>query len=50
MLVLTQGFTFRPFATAFLAIRPAPMSTEGLEVLVQEVIDAITQRKENAHG
>ena len=40
--VFTQGFTVRPFSTAFFASRPAPTSTEGFEVLVQEVIAAMT--------
>src|SRR6478752_10238726 len=40
--VLTQGFTVRPLATALRASRPAAISTEGFEVLVQEVIAAIT--------
>ena len=39
--VLTQGLRCRPFSTAFLASRAAPIITEGLEVLVQEVIAAI---------
>src|ERR1700691_4201249 len=41
-LVLTHGFTERPLATAFLAKRPAATRTEGCEVLVQEVIAAVT--------
>src|SRR5438105_13722212 len=40
--VLTQGLAFNPFAAALRAKRPAPISTLGLEVLVQEVIAAIT--------
>jgi hypothetical protein len=40
--VFTHGFTCRPFSTAFLATRPAAISTPGFEVLVQEVIAAIT--------
>src|ERR1700719_1141800 len=40
--VLTQGFAVRPLAAALRANRPAPISTLGLEVLVQEVIAAIT--------
>ena len=40
--VFTQGFALRPFATAFLASRPAATITLGLDVLVQEVIAAIT--------
>ncbi len=39
--VLTQGLTVRPFSTAFLATRPAAIITEGLEVLVHEVIEAM---------
>ena len=40
--VLTQGFAVRPLAAALRASRPAPISTLGFEVLVQEVIAAIT--------
>src|ERR1700742_2665858 len=40
--VLTQGFAVRPLAAALRANSPAPISTLGLEVLVQEVIAAIT--------
>src|SRR6201987_3179178 len=40
--VLTQGLTDRPFATALRANRPAPTITFGLDVLVQEVIAAMT--------
>ena len=40
--VLTQGWGLRPFSRAFLATRPAAISTEGLDVLVHEVIAAIT--------
>src|SRR6201981_3582445 len=40
--VLTQGFAARPRAAALRASSPAPISTLGLEVLVQEVIAAIT--------
>ncbi|MCY1233455.1 hypothetical protein D9M72_459980 [compost metagenome] len=36
------GATVRPASTAFLASRPAPSSTLGLEVLVQDVIAAIS--------
>src|SRR3989338_8839434 len=36
------GLTRKPFATAFFASRPAASSTLGLEVLVQEVIAAIS--------
>src|SRR6478609_11022268 len=39
--VLTQGFVFRPLATALRARRPAAISTDGLEVLVQDVMAAI---------
>ncbi|SLH84925.1 Uncharacterised protein [Mycobacteroides abscessus subsp. abscessus] len=40
--VLTQGLRARPFSTALRASRAAPSMTEGLEVLVQEVIEATT--------
>src|SRR3979411_3250933 len=40
--VFTHGFAVRPLAAALRANRPAPISTLGLEVLVQEVIAAIT--------
>ncbi len=40
--VFTQGLRFSPFSTAFLATSAAPTITCGLEVLVQEVIAAIT--------
>src|SRR5699024_2427953 len=40
--VFTHGLTSRPCSMAFLATRPAPSITLGLEVLVQEVIAAIT--------
>jgi len=40
--VFTHGLTFRPFSTAFLATRPAAISTLGFDVLVQEVIEAMT--------
>src|SRR5262245_24841141 len=39
---LTQGRTDRPRSTAFLATRPAAIITDGLEVLVQLVMAAIT--------
>src|SRR2546429_8433528 len=39
-LVLTYGGTFSPRSRAFFASSPAPIITEGLEVLVQEVIAA----------
>ncbi|CAB4815062.1 unannotated protein [freshwater metagenome] len=32
----------KPFSTAFLASKAAPIITDGFEVLVQEVMDAIT--------
>jgi hypothetical protein len=40
--VFTHGFALRPRAAAFFASRPAPSITAGLEVLVHEVIAAIT--------
>ena len=40
--VFTQGFGVRPSACALRATRPAATSTYGLDVLVQEVIAAIT--------
>ncbi|MNY54943.1 hypothetical protein D3C86_1908740 [compost metagenome] len=40
--LLTQGLRCRPFSTAFFASRPAAIITLGLEVLVQEVMAAIT--------
>src|SRR4051794_16233666 len=40
--VFTHGLRERPFSTAFLASRAAPIMTDGFEVLVQEVIAAIT--------
>ncbi|MNR14394.1 hypothetical protein D3C85_1308680 [compost metagenome] len=39
---LTQGRRVRPFSTAFFASRPAAIITLGLEVLVQEVMAAMT--------
>jgi hypothetical protein len=36
-----QGFAVNPLATAFLASSPAANITEGLEVFVQEVMDAM---------
>ena len=39
---MTQGLTFNPFAIAFFASNPAPIKTFGLEVLVHDVIAAIT--------
>jgi hypothetical protein len=41
-LVLTYGLTLRPFLTAFYAKRPAYNITSGFEVLVHDVIAAIT--------
>ena len=40
--VFTHGFGFSPFACALRATRPAATSTDGFDVLVQEVIAAIT--------
>src|SRR3984893_5341178 len=40
--VLTHGLELRPRATALRARMPAPIITDGLEVLVQLVIAAIT--------
>ncbi len=40
--VFTHGRASRPRSTAFLATRPAAIMTEGLEVLVQLVMAAIT--------
>ena len=40
--VFTQGWRCRPRSTAFLASRAAPIITDGLDVLVQEVIAAMT--------
>ena len=42
MLVFTQRGISSPFSRAFRARRPAPTMTEGLEVLVQEVMAAMT--------
>ncbi len=39
--VLTHGATDRPFSTAFLASIAAAIITDGFEVLVQLVIEAI---------
>src|SRR6218665_2941666 len=39
--VFTHGFVFRPLATALRARSPAAMSTEGLDVLVQDVMAAM---------
>ena len=41
-LVLTQGLLCRPFFAALRASRPAAIITEGLEVLVHEVMAAMT--------
>src|SRR5882757_5279627 len=40
--VLTQGLRCNPRSTAFLASSAAPIITEGLDVLVHEVIAAMT--------
>ena len=40
-MVLTHGLDCRPFSAALRAIRPAPTITDGLEVLVQEVMEAM---------
>ena len=40
--VFTHGLTVRPRSTALRASRPAPIITDGLEVLVHDVIAAIT--------
>src|SRR3954468_12346764 len=40
--VFTHGLVLRPLATALRASRPAAISTLGFEVLVQEVMAAIT--------
>jgi hypothetical protein len=37
------GNVLSPFSTAFLAKRPAAISTSGFEVFVHEVIAAITR-------
>jgi len=39
--VFTQGLRARPFAAALRATRPAAIITDGLDVLVHEVIDAM---------
>src|SRR5262245_66389282 len=39
--VFTHGFAFKPLAAALRACRQAPLSTLGLEVVVQEVIAAV---------
>src|SRR3954451_220792 len=40
--VFTHGLAFSPLAAALRASRPAPIKTLGFEVLVHEVIAAIT--------
>ena len=40
--VLTHGLRSRPRSTAFLASRAAPIITDGLDVLVHEVMAAMT--------
>src|SRR6202051_34388 len=40
--VFTHGLAFNPLAAALRANRPAPISTLGLEVLVQGVVAAVT--------
>ncbi len=40
-MVLTHGLRWRPFSTAFLASRAAAIITDGLEVLVHDVIAAM---------
>src|ERR1700730_5320183 len=40
--VFTQGLTFSPLAAALRASRPAPTITLGFDVLVHDVIAAIT--------
>src|SRR5574341_2530631 len=47
MLVFTHGLVVSPFSTAFLASRPAPIITDGLEVLVQLVMAPITTAPSN---
>src|SRR5882757_1910464 len=42
MEVFTHGLTVSPRSTAFFASSAAPSITEGLDVLVHEVIEAIT--------
>src|SRR4249920_1161826 len=39
--VLTQGLRVRPFSTAFFATSAAPIITDGLDVLVQDVMAAM---------
>ncbi|CAB4612136.1 unannotated protein [freshwater metagenome] len=40
--VFTHGLLRKPFSTAFLARSAAPIITLGLEVFVQDVMEAIT--------
>src|SRR4051795_7848133 len=40
--VLTHGLRFNPRSTAFFATRAAPIITDGFDVLVHEVMAAIT--------
>src|SRR3954469_8242940 len=40
--VFTHGFALRPLAAALRARRPAAINTDGFDVLVQEVMAAIT--------
>src|SRR3954453_15155275 len=40
--VFTQGLRCRPRSTAFFASRPAPIITNGFDVLVHDVIAATT--------
>ncbi len=40
--VLTHGLTESPRSTAFFARRPAPSMTDGFDVFVHDVIDAMT--------
>src|SRR4051812_15782379 len=42
MVVFTHGLVIRPFSTALRARRAAPSITDGLEVLVQLVMAAMT--------
>src|SRR3569832_2386451 len=49
-LVFTQGFTCRPRRTALRASRPAAISTDGFDVLVQLVMAAsLRVSREQAH-
>ena len=40
--VFTHGLLCKPFSTAFFASNPAPIMTLGFEVLVHEVMEAMT--------